>query len=68
MELLSDTQKYAIVLDGRAGDLLSETTDDFDNGKVGSKRQKERVDLDQVVRLKQAMDTPARLGTGAARS
>lgn len=56
VELLSDTQKYAVALDARSGDVLSNETDDFDKDKVGSERQKKRVDLEQVVPLKQATD------------
>lgn len=56
IELLSDKQKYAMQVDANSGDVISEKTDDFDEDKIGSERQKKRVDMDDVVSLDQAMD------------
>lgn len=56
IELLSDQQKYAMQVDANSGDVISEKTDDFDKDKVGSERQKKRVDMDNIVSLQDAMD------------
>lgn len=61
IELLSDTQKYAMQEDANSGEVLAEKTDDFDGDKIGSERQKKRLDMADVVSLDEAMN--AALGT-----
>lgn len=56
IELLSDKQKYATQVDANSGDVISEKTDDFDGDKVGTERQKKRIDMGDVVSLDKAMD------------
>lgn len=56
IELLSDRQKYAMQVDANSGDVISEKTDDFDEDKIGTERQKKRIDMDNVVSLDDAMD------------
>lgn len=65
VELLSDTQKYAAQYDAESGDEVSKKTDDLDKEDVKTERREKRVDLNDVVSLKDAMDAARGAQAGA---
>src|SRR5690625_3598284 len=55
IELLSDTQKFALQVDANSGDTVNKKTEDLDSDERGTERREERINLDKVIPLKKAM-------------
>lgn len=56
IELLSDTQKFALQADAKSGEVLDTKTDDLDSDERDSKRQDHRIDLASVTKLEKAIN------------
>lgn len=57
VELLSDKQKFEYQIDANSGDVVEQDTDDFSDDKVKTEREKNAIDLDNVIDVEDAMQT-----------
>lgn len=64
IELMSDTEKFALEVDAESGDEIGEKHDSFDADKQGSERKEKRVDVDQVISLSDAADAARQVHDG----
>jgi len=57
IELLSDTQKFAMQVDATSGETVNKKTEDLESDERGAERREERIDLQKVIPLDKAMKT-----------
>src|SRR5699024_1749424 len=49
IELLSDTQKFAMQVDATSGETVNKKTEDLESDERGAERREERIDLQKVI-------------------
>src|SRR5699024_7886052 len=54
IELLSDTQKFAMQVDANSGETVNKKTEDLESDERGTARREERIDLQKVIPLNKA--------------
>lgn len=64
VELLSDTQKFAMQVDANSGEIVDKKTEDLDSDERGTERRDERIDLQKVISLEDAMKTALNVHDG----